>query len=124
MTRARQSLGRLGEDLACRELRRRGYAILARRFRTRFGEIDVIARDGPTLVFIEVKTRRTAAFGGPTAAVNTAKQRRLVNMARSYLMGVGGPAPPCRFDVVGVVAGPGRPPILEVVRDAFSVPPS
>ncbi len=123
MTRARQSLGRLGEDLACRELRRRGYAILARRFRTRYGEIDVIARDGPTLVFVEVKTRRTAAFGGPTAAVNAAKQRRLVNMARSYLIGLGGPAPPCRFDVVGVTAGPGRPPILEVVRDAFSACP-
>ncbi len=120
MTRARQSLGRLGEDLACRELQRRGCAILARRFRTRFGEIDVIARDGPTLVFVEVKTRRTAAFGGPTAAVNPAKQRRLVNMARSYLMGLGGPAPPCRFDVVGVTAAPGRPPVLEVVEDAFS----
>ncbi len=123
MTRARQSLGRLGEDLACRELRRRGYAILARRFRTRYGEIDVIARDGPTLVFVEVKTRRTDAFGGATAAVNSAKQRRLVNMARSYLIGLGGPAPPCRFDVVGVTAGPGRPPILEVVRDAFSAGP-
>ena len=123
MTRARQSLGRLGEDLACRELRRRGYAILARRFRTRFGEIDVIAKDGPTLVFVEVKTRRTAAFGGPTAAVNAAKQRRLVNMARSYLMGLGGPTPPCRFDVVGVTAGPGRPPALEVVRDAFAAHP-
>ena len=120
MTRARQSLGRLGEDLACRELQRRGYAILARRFRTRFGEIDVIARDGPTLVFVEVKTRRTAAFGGPTAAVNAAKQQRLVNMARSYLIGLGGPAPPCRFDVVGVTAGSGRPPVLDVVRDAFS----
>ena len=123
MTRARQSLGRLGEDLACRELRRRGYAILARRFRTRYGEIDVIARDGATLVFIEVKTRRTDAFGGATAAVNSAKQRRLVNMARSYLLGLGGPAPPCRFDVVGVTAGPGRPPVLEVVRDAFSAGP-
>ena len=123
MTRARQSLGRLGEDLACHELQRRGYAILARRFRTRYGEIDVIARDGPTLVFVEVKTRRTAGFGGPTAAVNAAKQRRLVNMARSYLIGLGGPAPPCRFDVVGVTAGPGRPPVLEVVRDAFSARP-
>ena len=120
MTRARQSLGRLGEDLACRELRRRGYAILARRFRTRYGEIDVIARDGPTLVFVEVKARRTAAFGGPTAAVNAAKQRRLVNMARSYLIGLRGPAPPCRFDVVGVTAGPGRPPVVDVVEDAFS----
>ena len=120
MTHARQSLGRHGEELACRELQRRGYDIVARRFRTRFGEIDIVARDGPTLVFVEVKTRRTAAFGGPTAAVNAAKQRRLVNMARSFLIGLGGPLPPCRFDVVGVTAGPGRPPVLEVVRDAFA----
>ena len=120
MTHARQSLGRHGEELACRELQRRGYDIVARRFRTRFGEIDIVARDGPTLVFVEVKTRRTAAFGGPTAAVNAAKQRRLVNMARSFLIGLGGPPPPCRFDVVGVTAGPGRPPVLEVVRDAFA----
>ena len=119
MTHARQSLGRYGEDLACRELQRRGYSILARRFRTRFGEIDIIAREGPTLVFVEVKTRRSAAFGGPVAAVNAAKQRRLVNMARSYLLGLGGGAPPCRFDVVGVTAGAGRPPVIEVVRDAF-----
>ena len=123
MTRARQSLGRYGEDLACRELRRRGYAILARRFRTRFGEIDIVAEDGGTLVFVEVKTRRNKAFGGATSAVNAAKQRRLVNMARSYLLGVAGGAPPCRFDVVGVTAGPGRPPVVEVVTDAFAAHP-
>ena len=52
--------------------------------------------------------------------VDPAKQRRLVNMARSYLLGLGGPAPPCRFDVVGVTAGHGRPPVLDVVRDAFA----
>ena len=124
MTRARQSLGRYGEDLACRELRRRGYAILARRFRTRFGEVDIVAKDGGTLVFVEVKTRRSTAFGGATAAVNAAKQRRLVNMARSYLLGLAGAAPPCRFDVVGVTAGAGRPPVVEVVRDAFAAGPS
>ena len=124
MTRARQSLGLYGEDLACRELRRRGYAILARRFRTRFGEIDIVAKDGGTLVFVEVKTRRSTAFGGATAAVNAAKQRRLVNMARSYLLGVGGAPPLCRFDVVGVTAGAGRPPVVEVVRDAFGAGPS
>lgn len=123
MTLARQSLGRRGEDLACRELRRRGYAILARRFRTRFGEIDIVADDGGTLVFVEVKTRRNTAFGGATAAVNAAKQRRLVNMARSYLLGLAGRAPPCRFDVVGVTAGPGRPPVVEVVKDAFAAHP-
>ena len=119
MTHTRLALGKQGEDLACRELRRRGYAILARRYRTRFGEIDIIARDGDTLVFVEVKTRRHAGFGGPVAAVNFTKQRRLVNMARSYLMGVDPPEPPCRFDVVGVTMAAGHRPVVDVVVDAF-----
>ena len=121
MTQARLSLGKQGEDLACRELRRRGYAVHARRYRTRFGEIDIIARDGDTLVFIEVKTRRRAGFGGPLAAVNFTKQRRLVNMARSYLMGLSGPEPPCRFDVVGVTLASGEPPAVELLVNAFGV---
>ena len=121
MTHARLTLGKTGEDLACRELRRRGYAVLARRYRTRWGEIDVVARDGDTLVFVEVKTRRRASFGGPIAAVNLAKQRRLINMARSFLLGLPGPEPPCRFDVVGVMLTPGRRPVLEVIEHAFGV---
>ena len=121
MTHARQSLGKHGEDLACRELRRRGYAIVARRYRTRFGEIDVIVRHQGTLVFVELKTRRSGGFGGATAAVGFHKQRRLINMARSYLMGVGGTLPPCRFDVVGVTLAPGDRPVLDVVVNAFVV---
>ncbi len=121
MTQARLSLGKQGENLACRELRRRGYAILARRYRTRWGEIDIVARDGDTLVFVEVKTRRSTGFGGPVAAVNFKKQRRLINMARSYLLGLPGPEPPCRFDVVGVTLATGEPPAVEVVVHAFGV---
>jgi len=119
MTRARQTLGEQGEALACCELRRRGYAILARRFRTRFGEIDIIARDGDALVVVEVKTRRTAGYGGAVAAVGYRKQRRLVNMARSYLAGLSGPEPAIRFDVVGVTLAEGAKPAVEVVVDAF-----
>src|SRR6185295_16624585 len=63
MTHARIALGKTGEDLACRELTRRGYAILARRYRRRRGEIDIIARDGPTIVFVEVKARESHEFG-------------------------------------------------------------
>ena len=121
MTQASLSLGKHGEDLACRELRRRGYAVLARRYRTRWGEIDIVARDGDTLVFVEVKTRRSAGFGGPIAAVDFTKQRRLINMARSYLMGVHGPEPPCRFDVVGVMVAAGEQPVVEVLVNAFGV---
>ena len=80
----RQSLGKLGEDLACAELSRRGYAILARRYRTRFGEIDIIARDGETTVFVEVKTRDGDRFGDGAEAVTAWKQRRVAAMAIDY----------------------------------------
>jgi len=90
MTLARLSLEKKDEYLAFRELRRHGHAILPRRFRTRFGEIDIIALDGDTLVFIEVKARWSGRFGGAVAAVYFRKQRRLINMARGYLMGLQG----------------------------------
>jgi putative endonuclease len=82
---ARQSLGKLGEDLACAELARRGYAILARRYRTRFGEIDIVARDGEVTVFVEVKARTGGEFGGGAAAVTGLKQHRITQMAVDYL---------------------------------------
>src|SRR6185503_7075222 len=86
MTIQRQALGKAGEDLAVRELERRGYAILARRYRTRHGEIDIVARDGDTTVFVEVKARATAEFGTAAAAVTPLKQRRLASMALDYLV--------------------------------------
>jgi len=119
MTHQGQSLGQQEEELACRELRCRGYAILARRYRTRFGELDVIARDHGVLVFVEVKTRRSDSFGGATAAVGFQKQRRLINMARSYFMGIGGKPPSCRFDVVGVTVAAGERPVSDVIVNAF-----
>src|SRR4051812_50083592 len=103
----RQSLGKLGEDLACAELSRRGYAILARRYRTRFGEIDIIARDGAIVVFIEVKTRDGDRFGAGAEAVTAWKQRRIANMAVGYLARQRPHQSPCRFDLV---AGGGSPP--------------
>ena len=72
------ALGISGENLACHELARQGYAILATRYRTRVGEIDIIARDGETLVFVEVKTRSSEDFGVPAEAVTWRKQRRIV----------------------------------------------
>ncbi|HKC56191.1 MAG TPA: YraN family protein, partial [Vicinamibacterales bacterium] len=84
-TDRRQILGISGEDLACDELRRRGYAILDRRYRTRFGEIDIIARDGDTIVFVEVKARLTDDFGGAAAAITAWKQRRVARMAVDYI---------------------------------------
>jgi putative endonuclease len=98
----RQSLGISGETLACDELQRRGYAILARRYRTRFGEIDIIARDGRTIVFVEVKARVTDDFGGAAAAITGWKARRIARMALDYLSRRRLHDHPCRFDVVAI----------------------
>jgi putative endonuclease len=102
MTLHRQTMGKTGEDLAVEELERRGYAILARRYRTRHGEIDIVARDGGTTVFVEVKARATAGFGTAAEAVTPWKQRRLVSMATYYLACHRLTDRPCRFDVVAI----------------------
>jgi putative endonuclease len=115
----RQSLGRIGEDLACRELGQRGYVILARRYRTRHGEIDIVARHGEALVFVEVKTRHGMEFGGAGAAVTTMKQRRIVRMATDYLARKRLDDVPCRFDVVAIEFE-GERPHIEVFTHAFT----
>jgi putative endonuclease len=118
VTLARQALGLDGEDTACRALEARGYRILARRYRTRVGEIDVVARAGPCIVFVEVKTRRDGRFGDPAAAVTAEKQRRLAVMASDYLVRHRLERAPARFDVVAVTTADGRPRV-EVIVDAF-----
>src|SRR6267154_2583650 len=102
MTRARIILGKTGEDLASGELERRGYAIVARRYRCRGGELDIIARDGPTLVFVEVKARDSRAFGDAAEAVTWRKQQRIVRLATEYVMRHHFTDDPCRFDVVSI----------------------
>jgi putative endonuclease len=114
----RQVLGETGESLACAELERLGYAILARRYRTRHGELDIVARDSGCVAFVEVKTRDTARFGHPAEAVTAQKQRRLAHMAEDYLSRQGLRDVPCRFDVVAVESGV-TPPRITVYRDAF-----
>jgi putative endonuclease len=117
----RQILGKSGEDLACAELRRRGYAILARRFRTRGGELDIVARDGATLVFVEVKARRTSRFGTAAEAVTYRKRARLARMADEFLARTRLVSVPCRFDVVAVtVPDGGAAPRVEVYAGAFN----
>jgi putative endonuclease len=102
VTLRRQQLGLSGESLAVEELERRGYAILARRYRTAYGEIDIVAEDGQTLVFVEVKARATAEFGTAAEAVTRRKQLRLARMARDYLARAAIVDRPCRFDVVAI----------------------
>jgi putative endonuclease len=114
----RVSLGKLGEDLACKELQRHGYAIIDRRFRTRCGELDIIARDGRVLVFIEVRARSSSRFGNPFDSVTRQKRQRLSRMAAAYLLQKRVGNVSCRFDVVGVTAADGAFAV-EIMRNAF-----
>lgn len=118
MTLARQQLGKSGEDLAVEELESRGYAILARRYRTARGEIDIVARDGEILVFVEVKARASAEFGTAAEAVTRSKQRRLAAMAIDYLARAQSASVACRFDVVAIDDCDSSPRIT-IYRDAF-----
>jgi putative endonuclease len=118
MSRDRVILGQTGEDLACRELERRGYAIVERRHRRRGGEPDIIARDGPTLVFVEVKAREDLTFGDPAEAVTARKRRRIVRLAIDYVMRHRLTNVPCRFDVVSIHIEAGRTAI-DIFQNAF-----
>ncbi len=107
--------GEAAEHLAAAYLARHGLLVIARNYRTRFGEIDLIAREGATLVFVEVRQRRSGAFGGAAASITPAKQRRLLRAARHYL-GASRAAAPCRFDAVLIE---GDPPEIDWIRNAF-----
>lgn len=112
-----QEFGTRGEAEAVRLLKRQGYRILERNYRTRLGEIDIIAKDRHTIVFIEVKTRRTGRFGSPKAAVTPLKQRRLSKTALTYLKSTRQTSAHARFDVVAIdtTTGGGH----EIIRNAF-----
>ena len=111
--------GARGEDLALRYLAQRGYVLLERNYRTRYGELDLILRDGNTLVFVEVKLRRGTGFGHPLEAVTPRKQTSIRSLARQYLRH----RRPrffdaLRFDVVGILLGNGEPEIVHI-ENAF-----
>jgi putative endonuclease len=110
--------GARAEALAAAFLVERGLKLVARNFRTRLGEIDLIARDGATLVFVEVRRRRSSAFGGAAASITPTKRARLVATARAYLARLPR-EPACRFDAV-LIDGD-APPRIEWQRDVFGV---
>jgi putative endonuclease len=116
----RQSLGQRGEDLACAELEKLGYVIVDRRFRTRCGELDIVARDAGVLVFVEVKARSGSNFGTPLESVTWQKRQRLSQMAASYLCLKRLTSVACRFDVVSVLEHDGTHTV-ELVRGAFDM---
>jgi putative endonuclease len=111
-------VGKAGEEAAVQYLRQQGYQILERNYRCRFGEIDLIARDGQTLAFIEVKTRRSQRFGPAAAAVTIEKQRHLIKASQVYLSQKRKADELCRFDVVTIEVD-SQGPRIELIKDAF-----
>ncbi|HXV77382.1 MAG TPA: YraN family protein [Candidatus Polarisedimenticolaceae bacterium] len=115
----RQRLGSDGERAAERVLREAGLSIVERRFRLKIGEIDLIASDGPLVVFVEVKTRRGSSHGLPAQAVTPRKRATIARVAAAYLVRRGLSERPCRFDVVQVFAGRRGVERVDHIRDAF-----
>ncbi len=120
MTFERQALGRRGEDLALEALKKLGYETISRNYRCKLGEVDLIARDGDTLVFVEIKTRRAKDTGGAKEAVSQRKRRQLSKVAMHYMKAEKCLDQRARFDVVAVSLWDG-PPKVEVIKDAFEL---
>lgn len=112
-------LGRSGEDRASQFLAQQGFRILERNFRVSAGEIDLIALDRDTIVFVEVKTRTSDAYGAPELAVDPRKQARMTKAALAYLAGRKLHQLPCRFDVVAITRTPEER--IELIRNAFEM---
>jgi len=116
VSRARQKLGKEGEGSAVEFLEGLGWRILERRWRCRFGELDIIALDDRTLVFVEVKTRSSERFGAPEEAVGAAKRERLARCALSYVRARAVGDRPLRFDVISILGGK-----IRRIEDAFGI---
>jgi len=116
-------VGRLGEWMAARWLRWKGRRVLARNFSGwNRGEVDIVARHGEVLTFVEVKTRTSTAFGRPADAVGPEKQRLIQRGALDWLRELGNGRIRFRFDIVEVILTPGEPPKLNVIENAFQLP--
>ena len=119
----RQILGARGEKAAAKYLRRHGYKILLKNFRSGKAEVDIVARHKDWLVFVEVKTRETEQFGAPSEAVDRDKQRNLSKGALDYLRMLGNPRIHFRFDIVEVIIADGskRPDDIRLIQNAFDL---
>ena len=120
--RGSRGVGQEWERLAEKHLKKAGYRIRERNYRTRVGEIDFVAQDGNVLCFVEVKGRHGTGFGRPEEAVHGEKQRRIFRAAQAYLQRERLEDSPCRFDVVSILQEDSAP-IVTILRDAFAGPP-
>jgi putative endonuclease len=118
----RTVIGSEGERAAAAFLEARGYRILERNYRTRLGEIDLVAEEGRTLVFVEVKVRLNDRFGGPAAAITSVKQARIARLAQQYVMNRRLGERPCRFDVVLIWGDDPKTRRIELLPGAFDAP--
>ena len=115
-----ESLGSKGEDLAVTFLKKKGYRIISRNYKNYIGEIDIIAQDGKTVVFIEVKTRANDSFGLPFESVHRRKRQKLRNLALLYLKKAGEELP-VRFDVLSITCAENGKMEIDHIQDAFEV---
>lgn len=116
------TVGSQGEELAANFLRRLRYRILERNYRCRCGEIDIVARQGETVVFVEVKTRRSDRYGSPALSVTPFKQRQIARAAQTWLAANRLADAAARFDVLSIRLREGEPPEIEHIANAFDLP--
>ena len=120
MLNRQQQFGQTSETVAARFLKKQRYKILETNYRTRQGEIDIIARDGNTIAFIEVKARTSDHFGNPKGAVTLQKQRKISMAALQYLKATEQSDAKARFDVVSI-SSRSDPPAIEIIKNAFEL---
>ena len=120
MASPRSRVGQSGEIAAASELGKRGYRIVACNYRCKSGEIDLSAREGGALVFVEVRCKRTRNYGTPAESITAAKQQKLIATAQHYLIEHNLDGVVCRFDVVEVGPVGGKLAVIDVIQDAFS----
>jgi len=120
MTNKQQKFGENSETLAAWFLRQNGYKIIEQNYRNRMGEIDIIAQDRKTIVFVEVKSRRSVRYGSPKFAVTPKKQRTISRVALYYLKTTNQTDAKARFDVVAIISNRDEPQI-EIVKNAFDL---
>ena len=120
MQNKRQQFGKSSENLAVWYLKKNGYKILEQNYRTQLGEIDIIAKEKKTIVFVEVKSRKSIRYGNPKWAVTLKKQRKISMVALQYLKSIRQTDARARFDVVAIISNRDEPQI-EIVKNAFEL---
>ncbi len=115
-----QQFGKESESVAVKHLKKQGYKIVEQNYRTKLGEIDIIATDKDTIVFVEVKARKSLNFGNPKLAVTSSKQKKISMVALCYLKSTKQSNKKARFDVVSISPGE-KSPKIEIIKNAFDL---